>query len=103
ARSTSVPVGAAAPPEGPAVRAPAPEPVAPPRVVPPPPEPRRPLPSAPRPPASPPPPSRVTPEPAPPVLSPVLSAVDEQKLRADTQQRIDRTAQRLRQIGPSKL
>jgi hypothetical protein len=98
-----VPVVEAPPAEEPALRAPAPEPVAPPRAVPAPPEPRRPLPSAPRPPAPPPPPQRVTPEPAPPVLSPVLSAVDEQKLRADTQQRIDRTTQRLRQIDPTKL
>jgi type IV secretory pathway VirB10-like protein len=101
--SLPVPVVEAPPAEEPALRAPAPEPVAPPRAVPAPPEPRRPLPSAPRPPAPPPPPQRVTPEPAPPVLSPVLSAVDEQKLRADTQQRIDRTTQRLRQIDPAKL
>jgi len=101
--SLPVPVVEAPPAEEPALRSPAPESVAPPRAVPPPPEPRRPLPSAPRPPAPPPPPQRVTPEPAPPVLSPVLSAVDEQKLRADTQQRIDRTTQRLRQIDPTKL
>jgi hypothetical protein len=37
------------------------------------------------------------------VLSPVLSAADEQKLRADTQQRLDGTEQRLRQIDPAKL
>jgi hypothetical protein len=37
------------------------------------------------------------------VLSPVLSAVDEQKLRADAQQRIDGAQQRLRQIDPAKL
>ena len=98
-----VPVVEAPPAEELALPAPATEPVAPPRAVPPAPEPRRPLPSAPRPPSPPPAPQRVTPEPAPPVLSPVLSAVDEQKLRADTQQRIDRTAQRLRQIDPTKL
>ena len=98
-----VPVVEAPPAEEVALPAPATEPVAPPRAVPPAPEPRRPLPSAPRPPSPPPAPQRVTPEPAPPVLSPVLSAVDEQKLRADTQQRIDRTAQRLRQIDPTKL
>ena len=101
--SQPLPVVEAPPAEEPAVRAPDPEPVAPPRAVPPPPEPRRPLPSAPRPPAPPPPPPRVTPEQPPAVLSPVLSAVDEQKLRAETQQRIDRTAQRLRQIDPTKL
>ena len=39
----------------------------------------------------------------PPVLSPVLSAADEQRLRADTQQRLDGTEQRLRQIDPAKL
>jgi hypothetical protein len=33
----------------------------------------------------------------------VLSAVDEQRLRAETQQRIDGTEQRLRQIDPAKL
>ena len=104
ATPASVPVPVVeAPSEEPTVRAPAPEPVAPPRAVPPPPEPRRPLPSAPRPPAPQPPPPRVTPEQPPAVLSPVLSAVDEQKLRAETQQRIDRTAQRLRQIDPTKL
>jgi hypothetical protein len=37
------------------------------------------------------------------VLSPVLSAVDEQKLRADAQWRIDGAQQRLRQIDPAKL
>ena len=39
----------------------------------------------------------------PPVLSPVLSAVDEQRLRAEAQQRIDGAEQRLRQIDPAKL
>jgi hypothetical protein len=39
----------------------------------------------------------------PPVLSPVMSAADEQRLRADTQQRLDGTEQRLRQIDPAKL
>ena len=103
APTAPVPVVEASPAEEPALPAPATEPVAPPRAVPPAPEPRRPLPSAPRPPSPPPAPQRVTPEPAPSVLSPVLSAVDEQKLRADTQQRIDRTTQRLRQIDPTKL
>ena len=37
------------------------------------------------------------------MLSPVLSAADEQRLRADTQQRLDGTEQRLRQIDPTKL
>ena len=37
------------------------------------------------------------------MLSPVLSAVDEQRLRADAQQRIDGAQQRLRQIDPAKL
>jgi len=37
------------------------------------------------------------------VLSPVLSAVDEQRLRAETQQRIDGAEQRLRQVDPAKL
>ena len=62
-----------------------------------------PAPVAPRPPA----PGPAAPAPAPdvppPVLSPVLSAVDEQKLRAQTQQRIDGAEQRLRQIDPAKL
>lgn len=40
---------------------------------------------------------------APPVLSPVLSAVDEQRLRAEAQQRIDGTEQRLRQVDQTKL
>jgi hypothetical protein len=39
----------------------------------------------------------------PSVLSPVLSAVDEQKLRAEAQQRIDGAEQRLRQIDQAKL
>lgn len=62
-----------------------------------------PAPGAPRPPA--PGPGAPTPAPdvSPPVLSPVLSAVDEQKLRAETQQRIDGVEQRLRQIDPAKL
>ena len=62
-----------------------------------------PAPVAPRPPA--PGPAVPTPAPAvsPPVLSPVLSAVDEQRLRAETQQRIDGAEQRLRQIDPAKL
>jgi hypothetical protein len=33
----------------------------------------------------------------------VLSAADEQKLRAETQQRLDGAEQRLRQIDPAKL
>ena len=37
------------------------------------------------------------------MLSPVLSAVDEQRLRTDTQQRIDGAEQRLRQVDPAKL
>ena len=77
-----------------------------PRMGPPSPDPPRavvPRPVAPRPPA----PTLAVPtppvEPPPRVLSPVLSAVDEQKLRADTQQRIDGTEQRLRQIDAAKL
>jgi hypothetical protein len=52
-------------------------------------------------PAPAPPPAPV--EALPPVLSPVLSAVDEQKLRAEAQQRIDGAEQRLRQVDPAKL
>jgi hypothetical protein len=37
------------------------------------------------------------------MLSPVLSVADEQRLRADTQQRLDGAEQRLRQIDPAKL
>lgn len=94
------------PPEDPALQQTPPSPANPARAVPPIPEPRRP--AAPRPPAAtpapapPPPPTRVIPDP-PPVLSPVLSAVDEQKLRADTQQRIESASHRLRQIDPAKL
>ena len=100
------------PTEAPEEPTPAPAaPVSPPRAVPPAPEPSRPrAPVPPRPAsAAPAPPApaapRVTPDPAPqpPVLSPVLSAVDEQKLRADTQSRIDGVARRLRQIDPTKL
>ncbi len=62
-----------------------------------------PAPVAPRPPA----PGSAAPTPAPdvspPVLSPVLSAVDEQKLRAETQQRVDGAEQRLRQIDRARL
>ena len=39
----------------------------------------------------------------PPVLSPVLSATDEQKLRGETQQRLAGAEQRLRQIDPATL
>jgi hypothetical protein len=46
------------------------------------------------------PPAEVSPA---PVLSPVLSAADEQRLRTDTQQRLDGAEQRLRQIDPAKL
>jgi hypothetical protein len=76
-------------------RASPPPPSSPPRVAPP-----RPGTSAPAPAPAP------TPTPAdtpPPVLSPVLSAVDEQKLRAEAQQRIDGAEQRLRQVDPAKL
>ena len=68
----------------------------PPRAAPPalgPPRPGTPAPAPPPVPAAPP----------PPVLSPVLSAGDEQKLRAQAQQRIDGTEQRLRQVDPAKL
>ena len=40
---------------------------------------------------------------SPPVLSPVLSAVDEQRLRAEAQQKIDGAEQRLRQVDQAKL
>ena len=104
AAALAVPSVQAEQPEEPALKQTSPAPVSPPRAVPPAPEPRRPSVSpAPRPAAPTPPAPRVTPDPFPPVLSPVLSAVDEQKLRADTQQRIDRAAQRLRQIDPAKL
>jgi hypothetical protein len=39
----------------------------------------------------------------PPVLSPVLSAIDEQRLRAESQQRIEGAEQLMRQIDPAKL
>lgn len=55
-------------------------------------------------PSTPPPASPPVPADAPPpVLSPVLSAVDEQRLRAEAQQRIDGAEKRLRQIDPAKL
>jgi hypothetical protein len=78
-------------------------PVAPaPRVTPPPaPRPSTPAPAAPA--ATPPPAPAPPPDAQPPVLSPVLSAADEQKLRAETQQRLDGAEQRLRQIDPAKL
>lgn len=44
-----------------------------------------------------------TPDALPPVLSPALSADDEQQLLAKTQRRIDGAEQRLRQIDPAKL
>ena len=104
--TVAAPILPTGPPEEPALQQTPPAPVSPPRAAPPAPEPRRPV--APRPPvatpapAPAPPPPRVIPDP-PPVLSPVLSAVDEQKLRADTQQRIEGAAQRLRQIDAAKL
>ena len=55
----------------------------------------------PAPPAPAPPPAPV--DSPPPVLSPVLSAVDEQRLRAEAQQRIDGAEQRLRQVDQAKL
>jgi hypothetical protein len=58
-----------------------------------------PAPAAPPTPAAPPAPADVR----PPVLSPVLSAGDEQKLRGETQQRIAGAEQRLRRIDPAKL
>jgi hypothetical protein len=73
-----------------APRAATPSPSPAPRVTPP---------AAPRPTAPPSAPTNVQ----PPVLSPVLSVADEQRLRADTQQRLDGAEQRLRQIDPSKL
>jgi hypothetical protein len=92
---------APAPPSAPAPPRPAtPAPVAP-RAAPPAPAPPRPATPAASPPApvAPPAPADVP----PPVLSPVLSAADEQKLRGETQQRIDGAEQRLRQIDPAKL
>jgi hypothetical protein len=59
--------------------------------------------SAPRPPAPVPALPLPAPDVPPPVLSPVLSAVDEQRLRAETQRRIDGAEQRLGQIDPVKL
>ena len=96
ARAAQPPAGAEQPParaEQPgdtAPRAATPSPSPAPRVTPP---------AAPRPTA----PASAPPAAAPPVLSPVLSAADEQRLRADTQQRLDGAEQRLRQIDPSKL
>ncbi len=101
----AAPVLPADPADEPALQQTPPSPVSPPRAIPQTtPEPRRP--PAPRPAAVTPPPApappRAIPDP-PPVLSPVLSAVDEQKLRSDTQHRIDGAAQRLRQIDTAKL
>jgi hypothetical protein len=62
-----------------------------------------PAPVAPRPPAPGPAAPAPAPDASPPVLSPVLSAADEQRLRAATQQRVDGAEQRLRQIDPAKL
>jgi hypothetical protein len=106
----------ARPPAPVAPRAAPPEP-APPRPATPAPVAPRAAPSAPAPPPAPAPPRPATPAPSPPapvappapadvpppVLSPVLSAADEQKLRGQTQQRIDGVEQRLRQIDPAKL
>lgn len=93
--------------EAPRATLPPPEPA--PRVTPPPaapvPAPRLTPPGPPRPapPAPPPAPVAVPPPPPAPVLSPVLSEADEQRLRADTQQRLDSAEKRLRQIDPAKL
>lgn len=95
------PAQAGQPQESPARQAGPPAPVAP-RAAPPapvPPRPSPPAPVAPPAPAAPPAPVDVR----PPVLSPVLSAGDEQKLRGETQQRIAGAEQRLRQIDPAKL
>lgn len=62
-----------------------------------------PAPAPPRPPTPAPAAPTVPPDAPPPVLSPVLSAVDEQKLRAETQRRIAGTEERLRQIDQAKL
>lgn len=76
---------------------PTPPPSTPARAVPP-------RPAAPAPPPAPAPaPLPVPADTPPPVLSPVLSAPDEQKLRAEAQQRIDGAEQRLRQVDPAKL
>jgi hypothetical protein len=83
-------------PAAPRVTPPAPVAPAAPRVAPP-------APVVPRPPAPAPAAPTPAPEVPPPVLSPVLSAVDEQRLRAETQQRIEGAEQRLRQIDPAKL
>ena len=80
----------------PARRAAPPQTSSPPRAAPPalgPPRPGTPAPAPPPLPAD-------TP---PPVLSPVLSAVDEQRLRAEAQQKIDGAEQRLRQVDQAKL
>jgi len=91
--------------EAPRVTLPPPEPA--PRATPPPaaPAPRLtpPAPPRPAPPAPPAPPTAVAPPPPAPVLSPVLSEADEQRLRADTQQRLDSAEKRIRQIDPTKL
>lgn len=87
----AAPPAEAAQPEGRSRRAAPPPGSAPSRVAPP-------RPGAPAP-QSPP----VPPDTPPPVLSPVLSAVDEQRLRAEAQQRIDGAEERLRQVDPAKL
>jgi hypothetical protein len=100
--SPAVPVvQAEQPDEPPQLTTRPPAPVAPRTAPPAPAAPRAPAPAVPRPPApAAPPPAPDTP---PPVLSPVLSAVDEQRMRAETQQRIEGVELRLRQIDPAKL
>jgi hypothetical protein len=108
-RRAAHPEAPAAPRAAPPVpAAPQPAPPAPPtpRAAPPVPATPRAAPSAPAPPrpsepgpAAPAPPSDVS----PPVLSPVLSPVDEQKLRAEAQRRIDGAERRLRQVDAAKL
>lgn len=89
-------------PEEPSRRAAPPPAPSPPRGVPP--RSRAPVPAPlPRPSTPAPPAPPVPADVPPPVLSPVLSAVDEQKLRAEAQQRIDGAEQRLRQVDPAKL
>ena len=60
-------------------------------------------PVTPRPPASVPAAPPPAPDAPPPVLSPVLSTADEQRLRAETQQKIDGAEQLVRQIDSTKL
>lgn len=92
----STPPARAEQPDEPTPRAARPQPPAAPRTAPQ-------APVAPRPPAPGPAAPAPPPDVPPAVLSPVLSAADEQRLREETQQRLDGTEARLRQIDPAKL